>query len=109
MKTYTIEWHNIGFTEHHATAQTAEEALSIYYPSDDDPATPHEILEELGTDSVETPRFSMWVSPVAELDADRKALADADADRTASVLSRVQKHQREVRARVINHIRGKRG
>ncbi len=93
MKTYTIVWHRLGHTELEVSAATAEEVLGEVFPSDDDPATPAEILEELGSSSIETPRFSMWVSP-----------ADADAERTASVLSRVQEHQREV----INHIRSRR-
>jgi hypothetical protein len=89
MKTFTIEWHRLGHTELKASAATALEALGDVFPNVDDPATPAEILEELGTDSVETPGFSLWASPVG-----------ADAERTASVLSRVQEHQREARARI---------
>jgi hypothetical protein len=106
MKTYTIEWHNEGTTELGASAERAEEVLGVYWPGNDDRATPHEILAELDA-SIETPRFSLWQT--TELEADRKALADADAARTVSVLSRIQKHQREVRARIINHIRSKHG
>ena len=93
MKTFTIVWHRLGHTELEVSAATAEEVLGEVFPSVDDQATPAEILEELGSSSIETPGFSMWVSPVG-----------ADAERTASVLSRVQEHQREV----INRIRSKR-
>lgn len=93
MKTYTIVWHRLGHTELKASAAIALDALGEVFPSDDDPATPAEILDELGADSVETPGFSMWVSPVG-----------ADAERTESVLSRL----REAHAGAINRIRSAR-
>lgn len=85
MTTYTIVWHRLGHTELKASAAIALDALGDVFPNVDDPATPAEILEELGYDcqSIETPGFSMWVSPVG-----------ADAERAASVLSRIQEHQR---------------
>ncbi len=89
MTTYTIVWHNLGHTELDASAATALDALGEVFPSDDDPATPAEILEGLGSSSVETPRFSLWVS------------LDADAER-------IQKHLREAQARAINRIRRRR-
>lgn len=89
MKTFTIVWHRLGHTELEASAATALDALGEVFPSDDDPATPAEILEELGGSSVETPGFSMWVSP-----------ADAGAERTVSVLSRIRVHQHEVIKRI---------
>ncbi len=93
MKTYTIEWHRLGHTELKVSAATALVVLDEVYPNDDESATPHEILEELGSSSIETPGFSMWVSPVG-----------ADAERTESVLSRI----REAHAGAINRIRGRR-
>jgi hypothetical protein len=93
MTTYTIQWHRLGHTELKVSAATALVVLDDVFPSVDESATPHEILEELGSSSIETPGFSMWVSPVG-----------ADAERTASVLSRVQEHQRGA----INRIRSAR-
>lgn len=84
MTTYTIVWHNLGHTELEVSATIALEVLADFYPNDDDPATPAEVLDELGSSSsIEWPGFSMWASPVTE-----------HAKRAASVLSRIQKHQR---------------
>ncbi len=88
MTTYTIVWHRLGHTELETSAETALEVLAEFYPNDDDPATPAEILEELDS-SVETPAFSMWASQ------------DADVER---ILSR----QREAQVRATNRIRRRR-
>ena len=89
MTTFTIVWHRLGHTELEASAATALAALGDVFPSVDDPATPAEILKELGTDSVETPGFSLWAS------------RDADAER-------IQTRLREAHARATNRIRSRR-